>query len=605
MAHRGEAPARTSPDAAASARRSEEADAASLRLLLELEQRHRSMLQALVAQQAPIPASPVSPFMNPALMRSPRPGNGAAFGAFPSATATRSNPTRPTAPAASSHERQLPTTPGGFAVFRSRNVSVPVSTYDARVHGALHVARELDVDAQGRTLVGVESGPHKELRVALDRMRAAPRYGALGMADELILLTADAVVFRDDALAAKAPDGAPRFLILNESYQRAVAAYGSWVVDGDVVEDVLADVVDEAAKARSAPEAERKALLAGFKKPGAALRKDARTRTKNPKDPKDPKDPKPFSSSRGRKRTREEGDERTAASPGLGFPESKPLLESRPAVDATGDAERKEKGAERTGAAPLPVAATASSGSESSEGSETSAAGESDSQTASGGEGDRASRSKRRREAVERAVAAAQRARLKEKAAAWKAKDDAKDDDAKDDDAKDDFDDDSDVPFIDVDIVAPGGAVARALDTLPAAALRRKREPPRLEEFHAIRGLVRGSAADSLASPIRKPPPSSTVQFQLATPGNPFHVLAVRCDARSDEGDFDVRVGAGGLVYVDKKASAASAASADGEKGSTDVFEFVARFPEPVDEASAQCVVKDGVLFVICEPSSE
>jgi hypothetical protein len=64
------------------------------------------------------------------------------------------------------------------------------------------------------------------------------------------------------------------------------------------------------------------------------------------------------------------------------------------------------------------VAATASSGSE------TSASGESDSQTASGGEGDRASRSKRRREAVERAVAAAQRARLKEKAAAGKAKND-------------------------------------------------------------------------------------------------------------------------------------------------------------------------------------
>ena len=418
MAHRGEAPARTSFDAAASARRSEEAEVASLRLLLELEQRHRSMLQALVAQQASIPASLVSPVVNPALMRSPRPGNGAAFGAFPFPSATRSNPTRPTAPAASSHERQLFTTPGGFAVFRSRNASVPVSSYDARVHGALHVARELDVDAQGRTLVGVESGPHKELRVALDRMRAAPRYGALGMADELILLTADAVVFRDDALAVKAPDGAPRFLILNESYQRAVAAYGSWVVDGDVVEDVLADVVDEAAKARSAPEAERKALLAGFKKPGAELREDARTRTKNPKDPKDPKDPKPFSSSRGRKRTREEGDERTAASPGLGFPEPKPLLESRPAVDATGDAERKEKGAERTGAAPLPVAATASSGSE------TSASGESDSQTASGGEGDRASRSKRRREAVERAVAAAQRARLKEKAAAGKAKND-------------------------------------------------------------------------------------------------------------------------------------------------------------------------------------
>ena len=409
MAHRGEAPARTSFDAAASARRSEEAEVASLRLLLELEQRHRSMLQALVAQQASIPASLVSPVVNPALMRSPRPGNGAAFGAFPSATRS-SPPPRPTAPAASSHQlRRLTnsTTPGGFAVFRSRNVSVPVSAYDARVHGALHVARELDVDARGRTLVGVESGPHKELRVALDRMRSAPRYGALGMADELILLTADAVAFRDDALAAKAPDGAARFLILNESYHRAVAAHGSWVVDGDVVEDVLADVVDEAAKARSAPEAERKALLAGFrgrKAPGAERREDARTRQK---------DPKPFSSSRGQKRTREEGDERTAASPSH---EPKPLLESRPAADATGDAERK--GAERTRAAPLSVAATASSGSE------TSASGESDSQTASGGEGDRASRSKRRREAVERAVAAAQRARLKEKAAAGKANDD-------------------------------------------------------------------------------------------------------------------------------------------------------------------------------------
>ena len=75
-------------------------------------------------------------------------------------------------------------------------------------------------------MVGVESGPHKELRVALDRLCAAPRYGALGMADELILLNQDARLFRDDALAVKAPDGAVRFLILHESYQRAVAAHG-------------------------------------------------------------------------------------------------------------------------------------------------------------------------------------------------------------------------------------------------------------------------------------------------------------------------------------------------------------------------------------------
>ena len=130
--------------------------------------------------------------------------------------------------------------------------------------------------------------------------------------------------------------------------------------------------------------------------------------------------------------------------------------------------------------------------------------------------------------------------------------------------------------------------------SLDAAASRRKKRPPRLEEFHAIRGLVLGSVADSLAAPRKKPPPASAVQFQLATPENRFHVLAARCDARSDEGDFGIRVGAGGLVYVDKKAGRTN--------GSTDSFEFVARFPEPVDEDSAQSVVKEGVLFVVCEP---
>ena len=234
MAHRGEAPARTSFDAAASARRSEEAEVASLRLLLELEQRHRSVLQALVAQQASIPASLVSPVVNPAVMRSPRPGNGAAFGAFSSATRS-SPPPRPTAPAVFSptptshelhHSRRLRGVPlaervrAGFGVRR------------ARARRPARRARELDVDARGRTLVGVESGPHKELRVALDRMRSAPRYGALGMADELILLTADAVAFRDDA----GGQGAGRRARASSSSTRATIAPSprtlSWVVDG-------------------------------------------------------------------------------------------------------------------------------------------------------------------------------------------------------------------------------------------------------------------------------------------------------------------------------------------------------------------------------------
>ncbi len=511
-----------------------------------------------------------------------------------------------------------PNRDSSFAVFRSRNVSVPVSEYDARIDGALHVARELDVDPEGRTLVGVESGPHKELRVALDRLCAAPRYGALGMADELILLTQDARLFRDDALAVKAPDGAVRFLILHESYHRAVAAHGSWVVDRDVVEAVLTDVVNEAAKARSAPETERKEMLKAFAG-GSDFNKPTREGRKRKREEKKESE-KAVGRATREAFAREEKTHSEAARKQV----ATPLLESRPARDAEPRSpEEKSAPALSAHETPLVAAATASSGSESSEVSETSTSENSDSETASGGEGDRAVRSRRRREAVERAVAEAQRARLKKAAASGSPpetptkKNDGEDDgevvveDVKKDGkdvkgvvagaaaaasdvvANDDSDSesDSDVPFLDVDVVAPDGSAPHALD---AAASRRKSQPPRLEEFHAIRGLVLGSVADSLAAPQKKPPPASTVQFQLATPENRFHVLAARCDARSDEGDFGIRVGAGGLVYVHKRAGRTN--------GSTDSFEFVARFPEPVDEDSAQSVVKEGVLFVVCDP---
>ena len=190
-----------------------------MRFLLELQLRHRSMLQALVSQQAEasrtLPASSVQPV-----------GPGATLPGVGTLETPLSTRAFPATGASSSRPGVDPKPAKHFAVFRSRNVSVPISEYDAQTHGPTHVARELDVDAEGRTLVGVESGPHKELRVALDRLCSAPRYGALGMADELILLTADARVFRDDAMAAKSPDGALRFLILNESYHRAVAAHG-------------------------------------------------------------------------------------------------------------------------------------------------------------------------------------------------------------------------------------------------------------------------------------------------------------------------------------------------------------------------------------------
>lgn len=639
MAHRGEAPARSSPVAAAHARRSALDDEASMRLLLELQQRHRSMLQALVAQQALLPASSDRDPVH-------APGLGAGLetrGAFPRRGEARSPMVEmapPREPSLAKSPRQPPTgvssgtprpdlssaaglstgAPNGkssFAVFRSRNVSVPVSEYDARIDGALHVARELDVDPEGRTLVGVESGPHKELRVALDRLCSAPRYGALGMADELILLTQDARLFRDDALAVKAPDGAVRFLILHESYQRAVAAHGSWVVDRDVVEDVLTDVVDEAAKARSAPETERKEMLKAFAG-GSDFNKPTREGRKRKREEKKESE-KAVGRATREAFAREEQTHLEAARKQV----ATPLLESRPARDAEPRSpEEKSAPARARETPPLLAAATASSGSESSEGSETSTSENSDSETASGGEGDRAVRSRRRREAVERAVAEAQRARLKKAAASGSppetptknnhgevdgevvvedVKKDGKDVKdvvvvaaaAADVVANDDSDSESDydVPFLDVDVVAPDGSAPHALD---AAASKRKSQPPRLEEFHAIRGLVLGSVADSLAAPQKKPPPASTVQFQLATPENRFHVLAARCDARSDEGDFGIRVGAGGLVYVHKRAGRTN--------GSEDSFEFVARFPEPVDEDSAQSVVKEGVLFVVCEP---
>ena len=157
---------------------------------------------------------------------------------------------------------KAPGAPGGFptptenppetriVVHRSRNRACHVNEY-TMADGPLHVARELDVDNRGRTMVGVESGPHKELRVALQRLGSNPRYGALRMADELILLTAGAVIYRDDAVAVTAPDGASRFLITNVGYHDAINEYGSWVVDANVVEDVITDVMDEADRAKN------------------------------------------------------------------------------------------------------------------------------------------------------------------------------------------------------------------------------------------------------------------------------------------------------------------------------------------------------------------
>lgn len=83
-------------------------------------------------------------------------------------------------------------------------------------------------------------------------------------------------------------------------------------------------------------------------------------------------------------------------------------------------------------------------------------------------------------------------------------------------------------------------------------------------------------------------------------------MLALRCDLNSSEEDFGIRVSESGLVYVLKKKSKSVSSKAPKRESNANAnaseFEFVARFPKPVNETSAQCVFQEGVLFVAVEP---
>ena len=127
------------------------------------------------------------------------------------------NPTRQAAEAIHAGD------PGGGDSDSSTSSSSPPS--------AFFVVRALDVDRRGRCLVGVESGPHATLRDAVALLHVVPHYGPCGMADELILLARDVIVYRDDAEASRAHDGGARFIISSKDRVASIRKNGAWEVD--------------------------------------------------------------------------------------------------------------------------------------------------------------------------------------------------------------------------------------------------------------------------------------------------------------------------------------------------------------------------------------
>ena len=659
MAHRGDPPGRTEPPTAETKPRAQE----QTRMLEELQRNHKTVLEALLLQTTAANANPAftTPFSTtwPPLAFTGIPGAGGAgtmenqelFGngamklhlelvnqfrdnshdldtlnqvhemdlarnSFAKATLNNGS-----APMDVTRKLtvmpDLNQSPDTIVVHRSRNRIIPVEEYRL-IDGPLHVARELDVDDRGRTLVGVESGPHKELRVALQRLGANPRYGALHMADELILLTDSAVLYRDDQ-TVKSPNGALRFLITNDGYQAAVRAHGSWLIDSDLVEDVINDVMDEAERVQGLENG------GGFE--STARREERRHSGKQQKqvrayERKVKVSPTPEPDNDGKQQARGRGRPRkyplpenpgTTSAEDRGSPFANANEGRRKQSDSEGWRTQSNSGAGR-------MAATASSGSETSvlssdedDDADAPMCGES-SEDDEGND-----RGKRRKTVVERLAFAAQRAAAqrrkqtvaelgkrkgKQPSAAVKgppslsdlqplmnhrSKIDAMDieppvkmTDGIEQTARGVATATLDIPFLNVEVT---GSDKTVTDDTP-------QNPPSLEEYHALRGLVLGSADVSIAIPAKPPPPVGDAQFQLATPTNPYHVLALRCDINSAENDFGIRVSESGLVYVLKR---------DSPKASK-TFEFVARFPKPVNETSAQSVFQEGVLFVVVEP---
>jgi hypothetical protein len=424
------------------------------------------------------------------------------------------------------------------------------STSSSSPPSAFFVVRALDVDRRGRCLVGVESGPHATLREAVALLHVVPHYGPCGMADELILLARDVIVYRDDAAASRAHDGGARFVISSKDRVASIRKNGAWEVDLATVRRAEKELQEGAML-----EAENDAAEALVSAAGALLEEKEQSRD-----------------------SREEQTTTTTPSP----PTNKGWVEG-----TNNDRERRLDG---------PADAREDGGDAGAANDDRGAA--NDERDANGARGDDRLRGlgsgpdlasdRVETNAVEptdepgppatgtpetpRATPRATPASTFERASSS-----------------------STIPFISAEILGGDPAVVPT--------------PPTLEAYHNLRGQVMGGVEKSQRSPSLPPPPGSHAQLQLATEKHPYHVLAIRCGERCDPGDFSIRLNDRGYAYV-KAAPADAVAAKEAEErgepweaaGMKEGFELVTQFPGLVDELSTQSVFKDGVLFVVAAP---
>ena len=165
------------------------------------------------------------------------------------------------------------------------------------------------------------------------------------------------------------------------------------------------------------------------------------------------------------------------------------------------------------------------------------------------------------------------------------------------------------VPYVDARVLGASKSSSSKVVQIERG-LKYKQDEDVSEVYHTLRGHVMdGGAEKSRLTPSKRPLPAKDTQFQLATEQNPYHVLALRCPKDVQNCDFAVIMDERGYVYAraeerDRVGEEAGTSAAPPQPKGADVpgFELLMRFPTLVDEAAAQSVYKDGVLFVIATP---
>ena len=429
------------------------------------------------------------------------------------------------------------------------------STSSSSPPSAFFVVRALDVDRRGRCLVGVESGPHATLRDAVALLHVVPHYGPCGMADELILLARDVIVYRDDAAASRAHDGGTRFVISSKDRVASIRKNGAWEVDLATVRRAEKELQEgamlEAENAAAEALASAASALLEEKEQSRDSREKEKTTTTPSRSPPTNAEVEETNDDRERRldgpgEAREDGGDAGAANDDRGA-----ANDDRDANGARVDDRLRGRGSGSDRASDRAskrvktnaVEPTDEPGPPATEPTETP-----------------------------RATPRVTPASTSEPASTS-----------------------STIPFVSAEVLGGDPAV------MPT--------PPTLEAYHNLRGQVMGGVEKSQNSPSLPPPPGSHAQFQLATEKHPYHVLAIRCGERCDPGDFSIRLNDRGYAYVKAAPADAIAAKAAEERGEPweaagmkEGFELVTQFPGLVDELSTQSVFKDGVLFVVAAP---